>query len=628
VATVNRHVTSTDGTIVPSLLDYLRVVGRRKLVFLLIVLLVPATAVAVSLRQTPTYRASAEVLLETRDIGATYVDPQRAAQTRAELARVPAVVDRVLDAVPSAGLDRKEFLESSTVSATLGSDILTFSVENSDPRLAMRLATEYATAFTEYQQRLDNQAIERMLDQVRQQLAQLEANGEGAGSSNYDALQRREETLAGASAAQSRSAQVVNPAGEAPKVGPRTVRNGLIAFCLGLVLALVVVFLVDAFDTRVRSVDTIRETLGLRLLGRLAVPPSRLRKEDGLVMLADPTSRDAEQFRALRASLDLANAEHGARTIMITSAVDGEGKSTTVANLALALARAGRRVVLIDADLSHPYLHRLFYLDQWPGLTDVELGETWLVDALQPIGLTEDFSGTDDSSKRMEHTGSLEVLPGGSALQDPDELVFDRAVGRIIQRVRGRADIVLVDGPPLLRGHAMALSAHVEAVVVVVRLKALTTSTLEDLSWVLEASPAPTLGFILTGVDKSEGYDPHRRYGHSERRQAVRHRPTLTVSPAAIDGDGDVLGRHGDETQAGVRPNVTTGESETDGRGDEPASGAPAQARSNSGRPFGGLSPREAALRSAQNRRAKSAQRAQAAQRGAPEETQDAVEDA
>ena len=129
-------------------------------------------------------------------------------------------------------------------------------------------------------------------------------------------------------------------------------RNGLIAFCLGLVLALIVVFLVDALDTRVRSVDTIRDALGLPSARTFGHAPSRLRKRNGLVMLADPTSREAEPFRALRWSLDLANAEHGARTIMITSAVDGEGKSTTVANLAVALARAGRRVVLIDADLS------------------------------------------------------------------------------------------------------------------------------------------------------------------------------------------------------------------------------------------------------------------------------------
>jgi Mrp family chromosome partitioning ATPase len=543
VATVNRYVTPTEETTVPSLLDYLRVVARRKLAFLLIVLLVPAAAVAVSLNQAPTYRAFAEVLLDPRDLEAAYIDsglaaesgdPQRAAETRAELARVPGVVDQVLDAVPSAGLDRNEFLESSMVSANQDSDILTFSVENSDPRLAMRLATEYANAFTEYQRQLDTTAVENELKEVRQQLAELEASGE-AGSQTHAALQRQEEAVAALAAAQTPSAQVVHPAGEAPKVGPRTVRNGVLAFFVGLVLALVVVFLADAVDTRVRSVDAIRERLGLRLLGRLAKPPARLRKRNDLIMLADPTSRDAEQFRALRWSLDLANADHGAQTIMITSAVDGEGKSTTVANLAVALARAGRRVVLIDADLRHPHLHRPFDLDQR------------LVEALQPIGLTEDSSGADDSSGRTGQTGSLEVFPAGSALHDRDELGFDRAVGRIIQRARGRADIVLVDSPPVLSGHAIALSAHVDAVVVVVRLNALKTSALEDLSWMLEASPAIKLGFVVTGDDEGAGYGS-QRYGPSHRRRAGRPRPKPTVPPLAADGD--VRSRRRAETQA------------------------------------------------------------------------------
>ena len=571
MATANRHVTPTDGTIVPSLLDYLRVLARWKVVFLLVVVLVPATAVAISLSQAPTYRASAEVLLRTPVTDQPmFVDPQRFAQTRAQLARVPEVVDAVLAAVPSAGLDQEEFLESSSVSTTLGSDFLTFSVENSDPRLARQLATEYARAFTKYQQELET----------------------------------------------AETAQVVQEADQAPKVGPRTVRNGLIAFCLGLVLALIIVFLADALDTRVRSVDSIRAALGLPLLGRLAAPPPRLRKQNGLVMLADPASREAAQFRALRASLDLANADHGSRTIMVTSTMDAEGKSTTVANLAVALARVGRRVVLIDADLSRPHLHRLFSLDERPGLTDLELGDTRLEEALRPIALTEEAPEADHPSRRMDRTGSLEVLPGGSALQDPDELGLENAVGRVIRRVRDRADIVLVDAPPLLMGHAIALSAQVDAVVVVVRLKAPRTSALQDMSRILEASPATKLGFILTGADKRDGYGQHQRYTASDSRTEARPRLKLTVSPSAADGDGGVPGQRPSETHASEKPNETASETKTDGRADQPAPSAPVGARSKpAGQPFGGLGPSKAGKRSAQIRKAKAAQRADAAER-------------
>ncbi len=592
MATVNRHDSSTEGTIVPSLLDYLRVLGRRKFLFLLIVILVPATAVAVSLNQESKYQASAVVYLQPQALG-TSSDPERVAQTLAELARSPSVVDKALDAVPGAGLDREEFLESSSVSAALGRDILTFSVEHSDPQLARQLATEYAKAFTEFQEELESEALANTLAEVRERIAEAEANGEGPGSPNYDALKRQEENLAAAASSETRSARVVSPGDEAPKVSPRTLRNGVIAFCLGLALALVVVFLADALDTRVKSVDAIREALGLRLLGRLGPPPSRLRKRNGLVMLADPTGRESDQFRALRWSLDLANSEQGARTIMITSALDGEGKSTTVANLAVALARAGRRVVVVDADLAKPHLHRLFNIDQQPGLMDVELGEAWLTDTLVSISVIENSAGTDDAGRRLERTGTLEVLPAGSTVEDPDELGSDRAIGQIIRRVRSRADVVLVDAPPLLRSNAIALSPDVDAIVVVVRLKALREEALQEMVWMLEAAPAAKLGFVATGAGTREGYG----YGHQPRLVVSGPEATPsahTVSPSTADGDGKT----------------------------------PAQAPSKSAsRPFGGLSPREAGLRSAQSRRAKSARRAAAAERAEIDVAQDGHED-
>lgn len=625
VTTENQHVTPADGTIVPSLLDYLRVLSRRKLVFLLIVFLVPATAIAVSLSRPPTYLASAEVLVSTQSLADTitgappsYADPARVAQTRAELARVPAVVDQVLADVPEAGLDQEEFLKSSTVSTAPGSDLLTFSVKNSDPDLARQLATVYAQAFTQYEQGLETQALEDRLEVVRQQLADLRASG-ATDSLDYRALQSQESQLAALAAVQRPSTQVVRDADRAPKVGPRTVRNGFIALCLGLVLALIVVFLLDALDTRVRSVDSIREVLGLRLLGRLPAPPSRLRKENGLVMLADPTGAEADPFRVLRASLDFANADDAAQVIMITSAVDGEGKSTTVANLAVALARTGRRVVLIDADVGRPHLHRLFGLEERPGLTDLELGDTRLDEALRPIGLTDKASEADHSSGRLSRTGSLEVLPAGSVLQDPDELGFDNAVGRIIQRVWPRADIVLVDSPPLLMSDAIALSAHVDAIAVVVRLKALRTSALQDMSRILEASPTAKLGFILTGVDKSDGYG-HQRYAASEPRAPARPRLKLSVPPSAANGAGDVSDRRLSETLAAEGASTA----ETDERAPSP----PAREPSNSaGRPFGGLSPSEAGKRSGQSRRAKSSPHADAQERGAVDAAQDALND-
>src|ERR671933_1075164 len=113
-------------------------------------------------------------------------------------------------------------------------------------------------------------------------------------------------------------------------------------------------------------------------------------------MLADPNSIHAEAFRVLRTNLDFFNLEHGARTIMVTSALEEEGKSTTVANLAVALSRAGQRVVLVDLDLRRPTLDRYFEFGGGPGLTDVVLGRAKLAPA-----------------ETVDGEGSLEVLTAG-----------------------------------------------------------------------------------------------------------------------------------------------------------------------------------------------------------------------
>jgi capsular exopolysaccharide synthesis family protein len=545
----SQHTTSSEGAIAPSLLDYLQVLGRRKVLVVATLLLVPVTAVAFSLRQTPVYQASAEVLLTHQNIrdaitGGTppYIDPARDAQTQAELARGQQVLARVIEAVPVANLTQAELMKSSSVSPTLGSDLLTFSVKNSNPALAKRLATAYANAFVGYQRVQDVRSIETALAGVKDQLVQLEV-ADAKKTPSYKALVATQNQLTALAAAPPQSMKVASPADEAPKVAPRTVRNGLLAVCLGVIFALVVAFLSDALDTRVRSVDTIREVLGLRLLGRLAAPPARLAKSNGLVMLAEPASHDAEPFRILRASFDFANAEYGSRTVMFTSASDGEGKTTTVANLAVALARAGKRVILIDADLRRPSLHRVFDLDERPGLTDVELGEAKLAAALQSMDVTDPTS--------PHGSGALQVLPAGSQLHDPDELGAERAVGRIIEKVQNQVDLVLVDAAPLLVGDAIALSAYVDAVVVVARLKALRRSTLEDLNGILDTSPAVKLGFILTGAEKSEGYGRYSGHAAAQLRSGrVLHLKTsssATSRPATEDGADESPLRQGED---------------------------------------------------------------------------------
>jgi non-specific protein-tyrosine kinase len=233
-------------------------------------------------------------------------------------------------------------------------------------------------------------------------------------------------------------------------------------------------------------------------------------------MLEEPTSAQAEAFRMLRANLESITLERGVRTIMITSALEREGKSTTVANLAVAFARAGKRVVLVDLDLRRPVLARFFDLDG-PGLTQVALGHAELEQALTRIAVTDSRrprrrlalrrGRNQDGHVTRELLGLLEVLPSGPIPPDPGEFVSSPALAKILSGLRERADVVLVDAPGALHvGDAVALSSRADGIVVVARPKVLRRQTLLELNRLLALLRPPAMGFVAAGEDDGDGY--------------------------------------------------------------------------------------------------------------------------
>jgi polysaccharide biosynthesis transport protein len=504
-----------------SLRDYLRVLRRRKWLVIQAVLLVPAAAVALSLRQDELYQASADVLLSRQNLAATLTgtdDPnqsaqaERVAQTQADLARVPTVAARVLEATGLADRTPSDFLADSTASPKANSDLLVLSVTDRDPRLASRLATEYARQFTIYRRELDTRALQRARKDLQTKIAEIEET-RATDTPLYESLIDKEQQLATLEALQTTNAFVVRPANNAKQVQPRPIRNGILGLALGLVLGLGLAFLREAMDTRVRTAEEIAERLGLPLLARLPKPPKRLRGEGSLVMLAEPSGVHAESFRMLRTNLEFVNLERGARTIMVTSAVEREGKSTTAANLAVALALGGQRVTLVDLDLRRPLLGRLFELEpDQPGLTDVALGYASLDDAATLVGsvaITAARNGHRSGNRngRAPQRGMLQVLPAGPVPPNPGEFVRTKALAEILAELAERADLVLIDAPPMLQvGDAMALSDKVDALLLVSRLNIVRRPILAELHRVLQANPATKLGFVLTGAELEDAY--------------------------------------------------------------------------------------------------------------------------
>jgi polysaccharide biosynthesis transport protein len=477
--------------------EYLKVVRRRKWIILAAVILVPLGALVFSLRTTPKYQGSAQVLLSQQDLGNQLTGTQlsgvndpadRQAQTQADLARVPAVARRVVKAL-RLDMTPEEFLAASSVSSGANSDILNFYTRSTDRQLAVRLATAYANAYVRHRLDVETRPIAAARKEVAARIARTP---EGP---LYNSLVSKEQTLQELETLKTSSATVIKTGDRALRVAPRIKRNVAVALVLGLALGLGLAFLLDALDTRVRAADEVADLLDLPLLARLPAPPRKLVANNGLVMLENPGAAHAEGFRILRTNLEFAAIGRDVSTVLVTSAVEREGKSTTIANLAVAQAQAGRRVILLDLDLRRPAIDKFFGLQGRPGVTQVALHQATLDEALAEI----DLGVSRGLARKTALEGSLSVLPAGAIPPNPGEFVGSDEVDAILRELSAKADTVLVDAPPVFHvGDGLALSAKVSAILVVARIGLIRRPMAKEFRRLLETMPAPKLGLVVT----------------------------------------------------------------------------------------------------------------------------------
>jgi polysaccharide biosynthesis transport protein len=552
---------------------YLGVLRRRKWLVALAVVVTPAAALVFSLHQGQLYSASAEVYLSHQDVAAVLTNttdpqinqlPDRYAQTQAELAREPAVAARALadsgDAFRDAGLapwGASQFLASSSATPKQNADLLELSVTSSVPKVAERLAYAYAYAYAGYRRELDTASYRRALSQLDERLSKLE-HANQKGTPLYNSLRAKEEQIRTLEALETPSQVVRTPDG-AVQVQPRPVRNAILGLALGCLLAVAILAAAEALDTRVSSEEEIAARLGLNLLARIPRPPRKLRARQQLVTVAAPESPDADAFVLFRSNLELANLEHRARAVMITSAGPWEGKSTTAANLAVALAWSGKRVILADLDLRRPVIHAFFGLDERTGVTTVALGDEILDDALTVVTISErpadgaspPLNGhqrligrereLDGNGHRAGANGmvAIEVLPTGQLPPGPGDFLSTPRFDRILAELRVRADYVIIDAPPLLEGSgAPILSSKVDGIVVISHLETARRSMLRELRRLLDTSTATTLGFVLTGARRVDGYG----YGSTARGRAPRARSSSVSRSRRADLGGSSSG--------------------------------------------------------------------------------------
>jgi capsular exopolysaccharide synthesis family protein len=491
--------------------DYLAIVMRHKWLIAAITIVVALAAYVWTLRYPPYYKATSEVYINSQNPDLTssitgitpnntVTDPDRNVRTQAAIARVPEVADLAVKFSGVSGYSGGRLLTHSHVTPGDGTDLLTFTVTNDVASVAAALAAGYARAFSSYKVQTDTASIVRARNDLKRRLNQLRQAG-ADGTDTYRQLQQKAQDLTTLAQLQAAPTVVRAPTG-ADEIAASPMRKAMLGAVLGLMLGLVGAFLLNAFDRRVRDVEEVEHELDVPLLARMPAP-----RGHGLTILDGPADYVSEAVGRLRTNFDFANSELQAKVVMATSAGSQEGKSTTVANLAIALARAGRHVVVVDLDIRRPSVARLFHVQDRAGATDVATGISDLDAALNPVAHQPLSSRVRSRSGSDGGTGVLEVITAGRTRIDPAELVESPGLVSLLRMLRDHADIVLLDAPPILvTGDAMALTAKVDAMFLVTKLGSVSRPSMRELARGLRTSPAPVLGFVATGAQIDESY--------------------------------------------------------------------------------------------------------------------------
>jgi capsular exopolysaccharide synthesis family protein len=317
------------------------------------------------------------------------------------------------------------------------------------------------------------------------------------------------------------SISVIKPA-TAPSspTTPNTRLNLLLGLLTGLALGVGAALLRSALDSRIRGESDVRQLTSAPLLGGISFDNDAVRKP---LLTQTPTqSPRAESFRQLRTNLQFANVAGQAKTILITSSLPGEGKSTTATNLAIAIAQAGQSVCLVDADLRRPSVHEYLGLDRNVGLTTALVGNANVEELLQPWG-----------------DGDLFVLASGQIPPNPSELLGSLSMKSLIMRLEEMFDAVVIDAPPLLPvTDAAVLSQHVGGVVLVIGSEKVKRQDLQKSLNALALVDAELLGIVLNRLP-AKGPDSYAYtyYGRNEEKMfneaAIEH-------PSGSDADSDL----------------------------------------------------------------------------------------
>ena len=510
------------------LADYLNIVNRRKVTIAALVVTTLILAIVLSALQTPQFRASARVRVE---VGSTdTLDDQTNTSTSVRARNLQNEVEFAnSDRVALAAAESFGEAISAGVAASTDSDTLVFTVVDTSAERAADIANTFAGSYVSER---TNSATERFTgaaDIITERLVSLAAerselqeqrNVEGADlsaiSNQIAALDTEEARLRGelnqldviSQLNTTTSVSVLNAA-EAPggAFSPSWVRNIGLALVAGLVLGLGVALVQESLDNTILSKRSLEKAMdGVPILGMIPTPhKNRFSTKRERRLITSRTGGFTEAFRSLHSSIELGQAGSNIRSILVTSPNASEGKSTVAAHLAIAFARSGASVIVIDADMHNPSQHGLWAVPNEKGLADQlsNLGNAEIV--------TEEASGE----------GLISIIPAGSSALPPAELLRSVAAAEFIEKLSYAYDLVIIDSPPLRPVADTLPLARVADATLLVALRGQTDATeVEEAVEMLARAQTRPLGGILNGADEGAGYG----YGYGYGKQGGRNR--------------------------------------------------------------------------------------------------------
>lgn len=433
--------------------EYLRVLRRRWRWVVALVCAGAAVAAFSSFTTAPTYRATSSVFFSlpfgnsANDLAQGSTFAQNQASSYALLATTPTVLGPVIEELVL-DVSVRELARQVSTEVVPDTVVVQVSATDATPEAAARLA---------------NAVTERLVITVGN-LAPVDDEGRATVTATT----------------------VAEAAPSNAPVAPRTTLNVAVGLLAGLALGVLLAVARERTDTRVRTREDLAQITELPLLASFDNPGHQDGRRD-LVVASAPRGLEAEAFRSLRTAVQFSVRPGAPLALLVTSSRPAEGKSTVAANLALAMADAGLRVVLIDADLRRPSVAATFDLVDSVGLTNVLIGQLELDDALQSYGVS-----------------GLQVLTAGPLPPNPSELLATPDMAQLLERLGATHDVVLVDSPPLLAvTDATILSRLVDRTIVVSDASRSRRGPLVQSLGLLEQAGGRVAGLVFTHVRRS-----------------------------------------------------------------------------------------------------------------------------